>query len=351
MKYKFVSGALPDTRDDNAKMRDYRIEELATAPIIEWVDFETWKQKNKNLLDQMKIHNQNGAGSCVGNSIANALSIINYYEEGKFLYFSPRLYYANRSNKPQPGMNIDDAGKLPVKLGAIFESELPSDLKSEEEMNRLDDMVKSYETIGKIYAPGSFFHLPFTIDKFAEAIANYKAVVMFVKFGDGEWGVDVPQIKTINPQYGHGVCSFSYCMYQGKKSLVIVDSWGVDNPLKGLRILTEDWFNNNRIFGAITYVDLKNKEFTEETVLPKYTFNRDLYYGLTRDPDVKKLQEVLYLMGYFNYDTFTGNYYGLTVDAVMKFQLANGIIKSKTDEGAGRCGPLTRSVLNKMLNK
>ena len=134
----------------------------------------------------MKIHNQNSAGSCVANSIANAISIINYYEEGKFLYFSPRLYYANRSNKPLPGMNIDDAGKLPVKLGAIFESELPSDLKSEEEMNRLDDMVKSYETIGKIYAPSSFFHLPFTIDKFAEAIANYKAVVMFVKFGDGE---------------------------------------------------------------------------------------------------------------------------------------------------------------------
>jgi len=35
MKYKFVSGALPDTRDEKAKMRDYRIEELATAPVIE----------------------------------------------------------------------------------------------------------------------------------------------------------------------------------------------------------------------------------------------------------------------------------------------------------------------------
>jgi len=118
--------------------------------------------------------------------MANSLSIINYNEEGRFLFFSPRLYYANRSNKPQEGMFIDDAGKLAVKLGAIFESELPSDLKGECEMNNLNDLIKSLETIGQIYAPNSFLHIPFNIDSFAKTIEQYKAIVMFVRFGTGE---------------------------------------------------------------------------------------------------------------------------------------------------------------------
>jgi peptidoglycan hydrolase-like protein with peptidoglycan-binding domain len=105
------------------------------------------------------------------------------------------------------------------------------------------------------------------------------------------------------------------------------------------------------VYAGITYTDLQNKTFEGQIILPKYTFSRDLYYGLTNDSDVKKLQEVLKIMGYFPNIEPTGNYFGVTVNAVMEFQLKTGIITTKTEQGAGRCGPLTRAELNKILNQ
>jgi len=35
MSKKFISGALPDTRTDEAKSRDYSVEEIATATAVE----------------------------------------------------------------------------------------------------------------------------------------------------------------------------------------------------------------------------------------------------------------------------------------------------------------------------
>ena len=121
--------------------------------------------------------------------------------------------------------------------------------------------------------------------------------------------------------------------------------------MKGLRIITEDWFSNNRIYAGISYLDLINKTFNDDIVLPKYTFTRDLYYGMVNDSDVKKLQEVLNQLGYFPITDYTGNYYGITIKAVLDFQLANGVIANKEEVGSGRCGPKTREVLNKLLNK
>lgn len=101
---------------------------------------------------------------------------------------------------------------------------------------------------------------------------------------------------------------------------------------------------------GIQFVDLQNRVFDNQGKLPKYTFNRDLYYGLVNDPDVKKLQEVLYLMGFFpSNDYFTGNYYSLTRKAVLDFQLANKVIATKDEAGAGRFGPKTRNVMNNIL--
>ena len=55
-------------------------------------------------------------------------------------------------------------------------------------------------------------------------------------------------------------------------------------------------------------------------------------------------------MGFFpSNDYFTGNYYGLTRKAVLDFQLANKVIATKDEAGAGRFGPKTRNVMNNIL--
>ncbi|OQY71735.1 MAG: hypothetical protein B6D44_11955 [Ignavibacteriales bacterium UTCHB2] len=136
-------------------------------------------------------------------------------------------------------MYFDDAAKLLTEFGGIEEVLVPSDHKAEAEMNRLDDILLSYETIGKIYAPKNYIWLDLTMDSFVQALSQGKPVLMGVRFGDNEWGADVPTIKS-EIKYGHGIVALGFFYYEGKRSILIVDSWGVTNPMKGFRILTED---------------------------------------------------------------------------------------------------------------
>lgn len=55
------------------------------------------------------------------------------------------------------------------------------------------------------------------------------------------------------------------------------------------------------------------------------TFTRDLYFGMRGDSDVVKMQNFLRSQGYFDYPVSTGNFFTVTLQAVKKFQQANGI--------------------------
>lgn len=69
-------------------------------------------------------------------------------------------------------------------------------------------------------------------------------------------------------------------------------------------------------------------------------FNRNLYYGLRRDPEVVRLQDFLRSAGFFS-DNSTGNFLGETLKSVKKFQFSQNI------SSTGYFGPLTRAVANR----
>lgn len=68
-------------------------------------------------------------------------------------------------------------------------------------------------------------------------------------------------------------------------------------------------------------------------------FDRDLYFGLGEDSDVKKLQEFLTSIGLYK-GPITGNFFEQTRDAVKKFQRKNGI------KDTGYVGKITRRLIN-----
>ncbi|MDI6591334.1 MAG: peptidoglycan-binding protein [Patescibacteria group bacterium] len=76
-----------------------------------------------------------------------------------------------------------------------------------------------------------------------------------------------------------------------------------------------------------------------------YNFERDLYYGLTNDPDVKALQEVLDKEGCFDWPEYTGNFYSITLAGVKCFQEKYGI------SATGYVGPSTRAKLNELYGQ
>jgi len=89
----------------------------------------------------------------------------------------------------------------------------------------------------------------------------------------------------------------------------------------------------------------KDKEPQVKGTNTQFQFTTDLYYGLSKNQEVKRLQEFLIAQGYLASGLNTGNYYRQTQNAVKKFQQANKITPSN-----GRFGPLTRALVNKMIN-
>jgi len=137
-------------------------------------------------MENIYIHNQDGAGCCVSASCSNIVAINNFFEEEKYRPFSMRWLYPRREVPTAEGMNFNNASQLLVKYGGIFENLLPSDNLGEQAMSNIDDALKSYETIGKIYAPKNYIWLENNIESFAQALAQGRPVLMGVAFGNGE---------------------------------------------------------------------------------------------------------------------------------------------------------------------
>lgn len=78
-----------------------------------------------------------------------------------------------------------------------------------------------------------------------------------------------------------------------------------------------------------------------------YTWNKDLYYGIRNDSDVKALQKALIKEGVYSGEV-TGNFFGLTRQAVIDFQKKRGFTNIP---GTGYVGSYTRKVLNDLYSK
>ena len=86
---------------------------------------------------------------------------------------------------------------------------------------------------------------------------------------------------------------------------------------------------------------------TPSTIGP---FNETLSFGMRND-EVRQLQEFLVSQGSDIYPEglVTGYFGDMTLQAVGRFQIANGIVNSASDSGYGVVGPRTRAKINSIL--
>jgi len=349
LKQKMPNGLLEDPRTNEERAKDYKAEEcnmnIAFSSSPHLPTYEEWlKSDSSNWMKLISVHNQNGSGSCVANACAMLAAIHNAQEERVFLKMSARWIYPHRMNRPGEGMYFNDAAQILVDHGSIPQLLVPSDDLTEEQMQIVPEArFESFKTIAKIFAPKNYYWLDFKIDDFAKISMEGKPILMGLRFNDGEWNKDVPTTITKDTKYCHAICVLpnSAFRYNGKKALMIVDSWGINNGMKGFRIITEDWFEKNRVMAGIYFDNPKNPTI-ENDYGKGWKFDNDLGWGSFHD-DVEKLQLVLkHRYGIFKVDV-TGKYYGYTQECVRQLQLLFGI------DPTGYFGPLTRKALNSVL--
>lgn len=294
--------------------------------------------------------------NCVAQSVAKCLGINNFLEEKEFIFLSARDIYTRRVNKGSGGMSGVDACNIAVKYGATLESLMPSQGFSETPMNKDLDRTPSKELVGKIYKAKNWVGLPCDIEKIAFVIERGFGVMVFLRWDHDEWSRTSP---TINPKSKksctHACVCTDYLLWEGKKHLLIEDSWGEKTAMEGRRLVSEEWFRpeNRRVAWISYFVDLCNLEIFNpkiklEIEKPKLRLTKDLKVG-SKGFDIAQLQRALgYLKDNEGYlfplvQAPTGYFGGITHNAVRRFQSLYNL------EIDGMVGAKTREKLNEIF--
>ena len=318
-----ATGWLGDIPDPE---KAYKAEELYSS-----FDAVVWTEKKPEEWKRfLPIRNQNGTSACVGYAVATMLGAENYLEESKFINLSPRSIYA-RGYQPEGGMFYEKALSIGSENGATLESLLPSELKKEEDIRKLDDEKESDRIIGKIYKGGKFIYLPKDIDSVASFIQKGKAIAIGTRFNSGGFN-NGEIVLAENGTYGHAITGIDFTLWKGEKAIVFQNSWGDKWGFGGLGIITETQFKSGGYVLSAYYEELKNEIKTG--IKPRLKLYSTMKVG-DSNGEVIKLQIMLQYFGFFPSDIkCTGYYGGITRQAVKDYQLKNGLAVSGVADAA-----------------
>ena len=320
-------------RDQKEKETAFIHEELFSAPPA-----PVWTERAPK---QFPIFNQDGSSACVAFATAKILGIDEVYEGREFVHLSPRDIYTRRTT-PGGGMYLPEAVDIGRNHGATLESLLPSESKSETEMNDKTGITPETDAVAQRYKSAGRVILPIDIDAIASITTSGKGVLLGNRFDYSEW-TDFP---TVDPNSkltcGHGTAGVDNVLVSGKKYIVMDDSWGPNYAKFGQRYLSEEWLKARCFFAGYTI----NFIYQPNVNKPKHVFTHWMKRG-DRNADVAALQDVLKYEGMFptNVDS-TGLYGPVTQRGVLLFQ--NKYLGS--NNGGVQAGPKTIAKLNELYN-
>lgn len=318
---KQYNGIVEDPRSKEKKALDYKNEDLVMGDVpLKWIDY------NEKHLKSYLIQNQDGSLSCVAQAVSKLLAIHEVVEGRTYKQLCPKFLYDHRENYPDGGMWLPNALDIACKQGTCEEVLLPCDMKGETFMNDKSLITGVMIEDAKNFKGKAYFEITTRkIDDIAKILEQGYGVLAGFRFDYDEW-TDVPQVHADSTRAcGHGIAFVDYCLYEGKKALIMEDSWGPSYGKGGRRIITEE-FLNARCFYTGYVTSLVN-------ILQNYIFTKTLKLG-SKGPDVKMLQTKLGLLA-------DGIFGKNTKGAVVAFQKAHNLTAD------GIVGPKTNYELNK----
>lgn len=327
-------GALLDERPQELKDKDFKSDnpELASALPINWIEKTPEQWKNYPARDQSH------SSSCVAQALSKALFTMNID------IYSAHPIYRSRKNFSDKGMWLYDGADILKKQGTVLENIDISQGIGESEMNKsISDSVQNILKTNAIKVGGYVYVDKNDFEGIAKAVEDNKHCVITVGSNYNEWS-SIPQVQG-EVKWGHAICVIDYVLYQGKKYLVIEDSWGSNiGQFDDRRLLSEE-FIKARCTGAMYLLP-----YVPSTPI-HHVFTQTLKKG-DNNNEVLMLQNKLKELGFFpNMSTTT--YFGtITENAVKKFQLAYKneiLVPAGLTQPTGVFGKFTLTQLNKLI--
>lgn len=322
----------------------------------------------KTDISMLPIWHQKKLGACVGHAFAKAAQFYWFKKTGKIVNFSPRFLYAVA--KCLDGYALEGTypslvAKILNTYGCATEESCPNDTDLDHEAYvyyRNINLIPGMNEAAAYKIPGYAFLTTSNIDEIKRAIFDGGVFAGLVRIGK-EWWTDtegnvtwekdkiLPLRAPAEVISGHEVVFYGW---EKNELYEISNSW------------SDLWANKgNGNFNITQYLPF----FVEGIVIkelppavidevkrlptkPKYTFLRDLEYGMRNDADVKMLQDCLKFEGLMPVAIpSTGNYLEETRKAVLAFQKKYKLIswyQEITYKGK-YCYSVTRQKLNEIF--
>lgn len=335
--YENYDGA-SDLRSDEEKAKDFlQTEFVAAAAPVEWKEKKTHEWRSFPVLNQFFTF------KCVAFTMAKQAMINFWLKTQELIYFSPNSIYFYRVNKPDGGMIGDDAFKIWKNTGIALEAVCKSNQVQEADPFEISLFAKE---VAKGFRLGDYITIPEKdFDRVASTIqATGKGVMVWFYFTSREWSREIPKnMDNLDNPYvakasRHSVTAVDCGLIDGVQYLKIEDSAHFGG--KNVRYITREFFEARNFL--IKYPMNFNYEETPVIPVPP-TFVFTLYMRLgDENHEVLELQKYLQKLGHYPANIGTTGYFGtVTKAAVVKFQLARGLV------GDGVVGPKTLAELNK----
>lgn len=344
MKNELYTGIIDDPRKVSEKKKDWKDIELAGSFDLNWEEKTKWASYTKR--------NQGGSFTCVAQAFAKALEVNNVHEEAKKIIFSAS-FYEERINESE-GMWLQNAMQIVKDKRFTTEKRIPSqnintDAEIEQNHRTLWDEKIDGEIASKYGIEAYTDIVNFNdIDTIASHVEAKRTPVIIVFAQKNEFG-DYPEVLNADLDLSsapirHALAVVDKGLIDGVKHVKIEDSAHFNGFSS--RWISED-FLRARCYGAGVTFDRDNNYKPEKI---KYTFTRNLAFG-ERSHDVKVLQDILKLEGFFPVATESTGYFGeITKQAVEKFQYKYQVasIWELVIVGGKKVGPKTRETLNQI---
>lgn len=240
-------------------IRDYRLE-LAMAP--------TYLPSQFSVKDKIvKVKDQNGSGSCVGQAFSYYAEVLNNVETGEKVQLSARDLYSLIYVEPM-GAYLKDAASKICNTGVILEKDAPSyengNPPSEQFMRNRKDITKEEEYNGYVYVSKRYVTWDkWNLTQFKQAIlAGNGAVSSFAGTNAG-WGVGQVTPPDVLSQAEWWHCVYLVGWDDEKKAFQFVNSWGEGWGDKGFGWLPYSYIEKGFASNPVTLIDLPNDTYTK----------------------------------------------------------------------------------------
>ncbi len=308
------TGVLIDNRHDDEIAKDFKHEEIAMGSSNFVIPTKQPKQRYYYPYDQ------NTSLSCVSGGGAITLE----FYDGNVI--SRKDIYNRRVNYPSGGMMGYDVLQIIAK-GACEDKYMPSQRLGESAMNERPVITTDIIASRANNKTGAYFTFEKPdFDKVAEQCLKTPVIAYWYFHENGrEWWKETPNIiydfKTYFDEFTtrHQATIVDCCKIGNTDFLIVQDTAGVGTGFgenNNLRYISRE-FASKRLYWAGYAVD--NLEETNNAVKPVFKGTKAMKLG-DKGEHVKELQAVLIYEGLLKIKEPTGVFYGMTRDAVKKYQ-------------------------------